>query len=238
MGAIYLVRHGQASFGKADYDKLSELGVEQSQVLGRSLRARLPQVDAVYSGAMRRHRQTAEHCLAGMGLPMTEQPGAQYELRIRAGFNEFDHQQMLECLKPMYSNRLLMMADLARTLNPKRAFQQVFEEATARWVSGQHDHEYVESWPAFRARCVKAVQDVAFESGRSKTSLVFTSGGPITAICQHLLNIPDVHVFALNRTLANAAITKIVYGDQGLNLSTVNEHAHFEGAQRELLTYR
>lgn len=230
MGAIYLIRHGQASFGKADYDKLSELGVEQSQVLGRSLRARLPVVDAVYSGAMRRHRQTAEYCMAGMDT--------QHEVRIRGGFNEFDHQQMLECHKPIYSNRLLMMADLARTLNPKRAFQQVFEEAAARWVSGQYDHEYVESWPAFRARCVQAVQDVAFESGKSKTSLVFTSGGPITAICQHLLQIPDVHVFALNRTLANAAITKIIYGEQGLHLSTVNEHAHFEGAHRELLTYR
>lgn len=238
MGAIYLIRHGQASFGKADYDKLSELGVEQSQVLGRSLRARLPAVDAVYSGAMRRHRQTAEHCLAGLGLTLSEQPGTPNELRIRAGFNEFDHQQMLECHKPMYSNRLLMMADLAITLNPKRAFQEVFEAAAARWVSGQYDSEYVESWPVFRGRCVQALQDVAFESGKSKTSLVFTSGGPITAICQHLLQIPDAHVFALNRTLANAAITKIVYGEQGLNLSTINEHAHFEGAHRELLTYR
>ncbi|MEI7538018.1 MAG: histidine phosphatase family protein, partial [Comamonadaceae bacterium] len=26
MGTLYLVRHGQASFGAADYDKLSELG--------------------------------------------------------------------------------------------------------------------------------------------------------------------------------------------------------------------
>ncbi len=26
MGTLYLIRHGQASFGAADYDRLSELG--------------------------------------------------------------------------------------------------------------------------------------------------------------------------------------------------------------------
>ena len=40
MRLIYLVRHGQASFGKRDYDALSELGHEQSRLLGRALAAR------------------------------------------------------------------------------------------------------------------------------------------------------------------------------------------------------
>jgi broad specificity phosphatase PhoE len=34
MGNLYLVRHGQASFGAADYDQLSELGQRQSVRLG------------------------------------------------------------------------------------------------------------------------------------------------------------------------------------------------------------
>ena len=34
MGTLYLVRHGQASFGAADYDQLSELGRRQSVRLG------------------------------------------------------------------------------------------------------------------------------------------------------------------------------------------------------------
>ena len=37
MGSIYLIRHGQASFGADDYDVLSPVGVEQAQVLGRHL---------------------------------------------------------------------------------------------------------------------------------------------------------------------------------------------------------
>ena len=34
MGTIYLVRHGQASFDSADYDKLSALGQLQAAQLG------------------------------------------------------------------------------------------------------------------------------------------------------------------------------------------------------------
>lgn len=230
MGAIYLVRHGQASFGKADYDKLSEAGVEQAQVLGKSLRARLPQLDAVWCGAMRRHRQTAEHCLSTLG--------EQHPLTVHEGFNEFAHEEIIERYKPLYANRLLMMADLARTLEPRRAFQQVFEQAVARWVGGAHDDDYTESWPAFKARCRAALDDIVRELGSSRTALVFTSGGPITVICQQLLGIPDAQAFTLNRTLANAGVTKLVYGRGGVHVSTLNEHAHFEGLRRDLITYR
>jgi len=40
MGTLYLVRHGQASFGAADYDNLSELGHKQSARLGEYWRER------------------------------------------------------------------------------------------------------------------------------------------------------------------------------------------------------
>ncbi|EXF47276.1 phosphoglycerate mutase family protein [Pseudomonas sp. BAY1663] len=34
MGSIYLIRHGQASFGAENYDVLSPLGYRQSEALG------------------------------------------------------------------------------------------------------------------------------------------------------------------------------------------------------------
>jgi broad specificity phosphatase PhoE len=40
MGTLYLVRHGQASFGADDYDQLSELGRRQSVRLGEYLRGK------------------------------------------------------------------------------------------------------------------------------------------------------------------------------------------------------
>ena len=59
MAQLLLVRHGQASFGASDYDKLSDLGVEQSRALGQFwARCDLP-IDNMIAGSMRRHRETA-----------------------------------------------------------------------------------------------------------------------------------------------------------------------------------
>ena len=40
MSVIYLIRHGQASFGTDNYDQLSALGREQSAILGSYFAAR------------------------------------------------------------------------------------------------------------------------------------------------------------------------------------------------------
>ncbi|WP_238430248.1 histidine phosphatase family protein, partial [Frankia nepalensis] len=64
MSVIYLVRHGQASFGSADYDVLSELGYRQAALVGAELRARGVRVDLAVSGTLRRQRETARAALA------------------------------------------------------------------------------------------------------------------------------------------------------------------------------
>jgi hypothetical protein len=38
--------------------------------------------------------------------------------------------------------------------------------------------------------------------------------------------------------MVNASITKVVHGKSGTSLLSLNEHAHFEGPNRELLSYR
>ncbi len=43
---------------------------------------------------------------------------------------------------------------------------------------------------------------------------------------------------AVNRVAVNCGITKLVHGRSGTSLVTYNDHAHFEGEHRELLTYR
>jgi broad specificity phosphatase PhoE len=231
MGALYLIRHGQASFGAQDYDKLSDVGVQQARVLGEALRQRLPHVDAVVTGTLLRHRETSDACLQALGLPVGEP-------RRVAGFNEFDHVEVVERHTPRYADFAVLKAELAATPDPRRAYQDLFTQAVGRWVAGGHDGEYRESWPAFKARCLGALAELVSSLGGSKTALVFTSGGPITAISQDLLGIPDAHAFRTNWTLANCGITKVIYSERGRYLSTLNEHGHFEGAHRSLITYR
>ena len=57
MGTLYLVRHGQASFGAADYDRLSDLGHRQCAQLGAWMEARGLRFEGVLRGSLRRHRE-------------------------------------------------------------------------------------------------------------------------------------------------------------------------------------
>ncbi|HET8705674.1 MAG TPA: phosphoglycerate mutase family protein, partial [Pseudomonadales bacterium] len=67
MGQLYLIRHGQASFGEADYDKLSPTGWQQATQLSHWLHQQGIDFDAVYAGTLRRHRETAEAALQHRG---------------------------------------------------------------------------------------------------------------------------------------------------------------------------
>ena len=87
MSVLLLVRHGQASWGEADYDRLSPRGVEQSRLLGAALAGRAVRPDVVLRGSLRRHKQTADAAIEGAGweVPVVED----------AGWDEFDHMSTL-----------------------------------------------------------------------------------------------------------------------------------------------
>lgn len=230
MGAIYLIRHGQASFGTGDYDKLSDVGHVQARVLGESLKTRVPQVDHVYCGGMRRHRETAQACLTAMGQ------NAQWQ--DDAGWAEYDHVAILAAYQPRWADQVLMKTEVAATPNPRAYFQEAFAAAIARWMGSEHDADYPETWLAFGNRVKEALHRLRTAMGKSETALVFTSGGPITAVSHQFLGIPMEHAFRLNWTLANCGITKLVYSDRGLYVSSINEHSCFEGPHSKLITYR
>lgn len=230
MGAIYLIRHGQASFGSNDYDQLSPIGHEQGRVLGASLKARGVVPDLLISGSMKRHQETAINCLETMGCGLG--------LELHQGVNEFNHENVIEVAEPRYVDKLVMMSDMATSGDPRRTFQSFFKGAVTRWVGGEHAHEYAESWADFRARCVAALDDIVRQSSPKGTTLVFTSGGTISVICAHLLGLSDAQAFNINWTMANAGVTKLLAGRDGLHLISINEHAHLEGGDKGLLTYR
>ena len=58
MAELLIVRHGQASFGADDYDKLSEVGHEQSRLAGAALREAGWQPDRLVTGTLRRQKDT------------------------------------------------------------------------------------------------------------------------------------------------------------------------------------
>ncbi|MBM7332008.1 MAG: histidine phosphatase family protein [Alcanivorax sp.] len=225
MPVVYLIRHGQASFGAENYDALSDLGWEQSRVLGRHLREQSLGAPRVLCGAMQRHRETAEAALEALALPR--------EWHTDPGFNEYDHQSLMRVHWPESQDRAALARWMGEQAQPRRAFQARFEEALRRWQRAEDD--YPETWAAFRERVLASLYSLANGLEKGDSALVFTSGGAISVAIQHLLGLDDEALITFNRGLINTSVTRLLVNTGRLRLATLNEHLHLSG---DLLTYR
>jgi len=233
MPTIYLVRHGQASFGQENYDQLSGLGEQQASHLGKDWKSRLSGFDAIGLGSMHRHKQTAQLCLNAMGQDL-DQMNPVYD----SGWNEYDHQDILARLRPELANAQSTQAFIKEQANPKQAFEKAFNDAVNRWISGEHDQEYVESWSNFKSRVHGALDELIETHQDKKQIAVFTSGGPISLLSQSLLGVPEQRLMHMNWTLVNCGVTKIVATGSRRFIASLSQHVHFEGADKSLLSYR
>jgi broad specificity phosphatase PhoE len=220
MGVLLLVRHGQASLGTADYDRLSGIGRRQAEILGARLARTDLTIDRVVSGALTRQRDTAEAVLAALGRPASQ-------LRIDDRLDEYDHVEVMARHTPEVTFATATASGAAG-----RALQSTLEEAIGRWISGETG--YTESHQAFIERVLNAVGDLVAEPGGT---IAVTSGGVIAAFCAQALGLPEERWPSLARLLVNASITKVISGHTGTSLVTFNDHAHLE-SERDLITYR
>ncbi len=219
MSRVLLVRHGQASWGAADYDVLSGVGAEQARLLGRALASRGVAPDLVLHGAMVRQRETARLLVDAAGWSgVPEEDG---------DWDEMDHHEVL--------------ARQPRTFEGEQPsaeeFQAWFEAATHRWTAGGSDDDYRESFPAFGARVLGALDRVLSRLGSEQTAVVVTSGGPVSRIVSELLGGGVAQHRLLGPVVVNTSVTKIVAGRRGTTLVSFNDHCHLE-ATPDLLTYR
>jgi broad specificity phosphatase PhoE len=218
VGAIYLVRHGQASFGAEDYDALSPRGFEQSTVVGAELLRRNLSFTQVRSGTLARQRDTAATALKVLDavVPVVEDPR----------WNEYDHVDIA-----LHHARGAPQED-------SRAYQGLLDAALTAWTSAGSDGPCAETWPAFLARCRDALTDLVASLGKGEHAAVFTSGGVIATLCGLLMGTPEAGLLKLNRVTVNGGITKLVSGRGGVTMLSFNEHPHFEADAASLLTYR
>jgi broad specificity phosphatase PhoE len=208
VGQVLLVRHGQASWGAADYDVLSPLGERQATATGEFLARLRP--DAVVHGLMQRQRRTAELIAEAAGWSLVPS--------VDGRWDEMDHLAVLDAQPRDFDGE-----------PDAHQFQAWFEKATGRWLSGAHDGEYAESWSQFRDRVLAGLD--ALGDG---TTVVVTSGGPISVVVAHLLESSAAYQ-RIAPVVVNASVTKVVVGRRGHTLVSFNEHGHLPG---DLLTYR
>ena len=222
MPLLLIVRHGQASFGAADYDALSALGVRQAQRTAAALQAAGIPVARVISGSLRRQRDTASAIARAYGLTAS----------VDAGWDEYDADPILVEHSPS-AQRLEHPSDPGAAPSSPRAFQAVLETALEGWIAAGEDSPAPETWPAFSGR-VTAALAAAGASGPG-TTVVCSSGGSIAAVCVALAGREPRGFVAFNRVCVNCGISRIVVGRGGTNLLSFNEHQHLAP---EDITYR
>jgi len=236
MSRLYMVRHGQASFGKENYDRLSKRGVEQAVILAEYFLKLGLRFDAVYSGAIERQKRTALEIIGLYRARGADIP----DLRVMPEFNEYDSKAIIKSqLVELLEEDSSLARELENIYTDKRSFQRIFEKVMVRWVTGRFDKPGVEDWKSVKRRVAKGLAAVMAENGRNKTVLVVASGGTISASVQYAVDTPDITTMHICWQIANTSITRFVYDGDRITLSSLNAIPHLEErGEKDFITYR
>jgi len=219
MAELILVRHGQASFGADDYDKLSELGWRQSRWLGEYFAARGAAFDRVIRGSLRRHTETLDGIAEGMGRA--------FEGREDPRLNEYDSHALL--------NAHLKGGPMPKG-DDRREHFRILREAMYAWTDGTLAGAPHEPFAEFRGRVLGALADL--RGGAAKRVLVVSSGGPISTILAEVLGMPRRGVVDLNLQTRNTGISELQAGASRIHCVSFNNVPHLDRPDRAgALTY-
>jgi broad specificity phosphatase PhoE len=238
MSVLTLVRHGQASFFAADYDRLSPAGEAQAQHLGDYWARQDGGIDEVYVGPRRRQQQTA--ALAG---EQYRQAGRSWpEPVVLPELDEYDLSGLIGRLAPALAERDQAFAELMAAVRRSaeherdRTFWPMFQALTAHWQASTDVVEAVEGWVAFRDRVRRAVERVTGQPGSGRRVVAVTSGGFIGTAAALALAAPDRTALELNWRLRNGSLTRFVFTAGRRALDEFNAVPHLPDPA--LWTYR
>ncbi len=221
MGTLYLVRHGQASFGADDYDQLSALGVRQSVRLGQYLAQRGVRLDAAITGTLRRQRQTWDGIREGAGLVLAAQ-----EI---AALNEYDSAAVIETVHP---HRL----EKPDTPERYRHYFRLLRGGLTQWMNGVASPRGMPTYDDFRAGIRQVLDDV--RRNHDGHVLLVSSGGPIATAVGQVLGCAPETTIELNMRIRNSAVTEFAFNPKRHVLLTYNTVPHLDDAlYRDWVTY-
>ncbi len=220
MGTLYLVRHGQASFGEDDYDRLSPLGHRQARRLGEYLRERFAregvQIDTVLMGSLTRHRETWEGLAQGAGWSHTAD--------IWPGLNEYDSHALIEAIHP---------EPLVKPDTPElyRHHFRLLRDALKAWMEGRTAPKGMPSYAKF----VQGIDDALTHVREhcAGNALIVSSGGPISTAVGRVLGTPPETTIELNLRIRNTALTEFAFTPKRHMLLSYNTLPHLDSAEHQ-----
>lgn len=236
MGSIYLIRHGQASFGADDYDVLSPIGIRQAELLGAHLAQLGIRIDRSLSGDLRRQQHTANAALSQLHNAGLQAPA----LEVDAAFNEFDADAVIRALLPgLLPEEPEALHVLGNGPQNRAEFQRLFARLIGRWISGEHEQPGLQSWPAFVEQVHAGLSRLLQQAGSKQNIAVFTSGGTITALLHLITGVPAAKAFELNWQIVNTSLSCLKFRGSQVSLASFNSHVHLQLLKApELITYR
>lgn len=236
MGSIYLIRHGQASFGAGDYDVLSATGHLQAQALGGHFLRTGVSFDRCIAGSLRRQQDTAVTTLAQLGAAGQNVP----EIETDPAFNELDAEAILRALLPaLMEDEPQALHVMGNPVQNQAEFQRLFALVINRWVDGRYDNDRLQSWPSFVTQVEAGLQRTLDQAQSGERVAVFTSGGTITALLHLITRIPAQQAFELSWQIVNSSCHHLKFRGREVALASFNDTAHLQLMnQPELITYR
>ena len=239
MSKLLVIRHGQARLFTDNYDRLSDLGIRQAECLGEWFVQNDILPDEIYSGSLKRQRQTAD--AVGGVLRVAGKQVA--DLQILTGLNEYPAEEMLAQLVPALRgsdaeiNRLAEEYDQTEDYDTRyRSLHQLLALIMQRWITGDYDQgNGLLTWLEFSGGVRDALVDAMRRNDSGKTVAVFTSGGPVGVSVQSALDAPDLKAAELNWRVYNCSVTQFTYSGARISLDAFNGTAHL---QPEMMTFR
>jgi broad specificity phosphatase PhoE len=215
MGTLYLVRHGQASFGTDDYDRLSDLGRRQCERLGAWFRARGVVFEAALVGTLRRQLESLAAIDLGLGRTPPVEPLSW------PGLNEYDSHAVIRAIHPQPLER-------PRDAAQVRQHFRLLRDGLAEWMAARARPEGMPSYAEFAAGVAGALAHVRAHHGNGDVLLV-SSGGPISTAVGQVLGMSPEATIELNLRIRNSALTEFVVTPRRCQLLTYNTLPHLEG---------
>jgi len=237
-----MIRHGQAG-SRENYDLLSELGEEQSRALGRHLAEREITFNAVYSGGLKRQRQTASIALESFRA-VDQRRGIDCKIIIDERWNEFSLMGVYQGLAP----RLIRdNEEFARDYEQMR-LELATDPHTTRGAAGRCDRAVIEAWMGnyypeydgqlweeFRGQAQSGFEDLCERDPKDNVA-VFTSATPIAIWVGAALGLSNEKVLRLMAVLYNTGWTTLKIRQRELLLLSFNSTPHLSAPS--MFTFR
>ena len=233
---IYLIRHAQAG-SRDNYDVLSDSGRQQARLLGENFVSQGIQLESIYSGTMRRQRETAEIArdainLAGGAAPDVSSDERWDEFSLISVYRAIA-KRMMKDDSAFARDIQEMQQAIARDPHTTGGAVGRCDQAVIRaWMENRYPDYEGESWVSFRSRINQCSSDLCSNHNSEKGIAIFTSATPIAIITAAALGLPDEKLLNILGVIYNTSISTVRARAGLLRLFTFNSTPHLDVSQR------